>query len=60
MRISHGRVTEAPSENRTETFTGRVWADPVLRAEDEVGVSTVFFEPGARTNWHAHGIGQVL
>jgi len=59
MRIARGRAP-APSEQRTETFTGGVWADPVLAAEGEVGVNDVFFEPGARTHWHTHAIGQVL
>lgn len=59
MRIAKGRGG-ASSEQRTATFTGRVWADPILGAEDGVGVTAVFFEPGARTHWHAHEIGQVL
>jgi quercetin dioxygenase-like cupin family protein len=59
MRISHGRAG-GPSEQRGPTFTGRVWADPVLEAQDQVGVNNVFFEPGARTHWHRHEVGQVL
>lgn len=59
MRTAKGRAG-SPSEQRSATFTGRVWADPVLPAQDDVGVTTVFFEPGARTNWHTHAIGQVL
>jgi quercetin dioxygenase-like cupin family protein len=59
MRIARGRKG-APSEERGPTFVGRVWADPVLSAEDGVLVNTVFFEPGARTHWHAHDGGQVL
>jgi quercetin dioxygenase-like cupin family protein len=59
MRIARGRA-DAPSQKRDDTFTGRVWADPVLGAEGEVGVNDVFFEPGARTHWHTHTIGQVL
>ena len=60
MRIARGRASNAPSEERGATFTGRVWADPVLPPQDDVGVGSVFFEPGARTHWHSHGIGQVL
>jgi quercetin dioxygenase-like cupin family protein len=60
MRIAKGRAQGAASEERGPTFTGRVWADPVLAAEDGVGVNNVFFEPGARTHWHTHEIGQVL
>ena len=59
MRIAKGRA-HGPSEQRGETFTGTVWADAVLAAEDDVGVNNVFFEPGARTHWHTHAIGQVL
>ena len=60
MRIAKGRVAGAASEERGPTFTGRVWVDPVLAAEDDVSVNSVFFEPGARTHWHTHAIGQVL
>jgi quercetin dioxygenase-like cupin family protein len=59
MRISRGR-TGGPSEERGPTFTGRVWADPVLGAQDGVMVNNVFFEPGARTHWHRHEVAQVL
>jgi quercetin dioxygenase-like cupin family protein len=31
-----------------------------LAGEGDVGVTNVFFEPGARTHWHTHEIGQVL
>jgi quercetin dioxygenase-like cupin family protein len=60
MRVSRGRVAGAPSELRGSTFTGRVWTDPVLGLEDGVMAADVFFEPGARTHWHAHEVGQVL
>ena len=60
MRISRGRASARDSENRTETFTGTVWADPVLPTQDDVTVNTVVFAPGARTHWHRHGVGQVL
>jgi quercetin dioxygenase-like cupin family protein len=58
------RVSKAGSGKRSEqrgpTFTGRVWADPVLPAEDGIMVNNVFFEPGARTHWHTHAQAQVL
>jgi quercetin dioxygenase-like cupin family protein len=60
MRIARGRLPGAPTEERGATFTGRVWADPVLGDEDGVVVVNVFFEPGARTHWHTHEVGQVL
>ena len=59
MRIARGRAG-TPSEQRGPTFTGRVWADPVFAAEDGIMVNNVFFEPGARTHWHTHGVAQVL
>jgi quercetin dioxygenase-like cupin family protein len=59
MRVARGREG-APSEQRDATFTGRVWADPVLAAGGGIVVSDVFFEPGARTNWHTHEVAQVL
>ncbi len=42
-------------------FTGAVWMDasPAGPSPD-AGVFRVFFEPGARTNWHTHPEGQVL
>ena len=59
MRIARGRAGDR-SEKREDTFTGTVWADPVLGPQEDVGVNNVFFEPGARTDWHTHAIGQVL
>jgi quercetin dioxygenase-like cupin family protein len=59
MQIHRGRVDGKPSEQRDSTFTGQVWADGLLR-EDGVIVNTVMFPPGARTNWHVHGAGQIL
>jgi quercetin dioxygenase-like cupin family protein len=53
-------MTGSASEQRGATFTGRVWADPVLGAEDGVIVNNVFFEPKARTHWHTHEVAQVL
>jgi quercetin dioxygenase-like cupin family protein len=59
MRIAHGRAGQ-PSEERGATFSGRVWADPVMPAADGIMINNVFFEPGARTHWHTHGLAQVL
>lgn len=44
----------------TEYFTGSVRQDPVLEAPQpaRVRVVTVTFEPGARTAWHTHPLGQ--
>ena len=60
MQINHGRVAGIPSDLRGATFTGQVWAEPVLRDVPGVMVNTIFFPPGARTNWHTHERGQIL
>ena len=43
-------------------FTGTVRIDPVFSAEEpgRVAGSAVTFEPGARTAWHTHPLGQTL
>ena len=46
----------------SEYFTGDVWQDPVIEAEPpaRVQVLKVTFEPGSRTAWHTHPLGQTL
>lgn len=43
-------------------FTGRVRIDRIFNAPApaRVGLAVVNFEPGARTNWHTHPLGQTL
>jgi hypothetical protein len=60
MRVNRGREADTPSERRGPTFTGEVWAEPVLATGDGVTVNTVFFAPAARTHWHHHERGQIL
>lgn len=60
MQIFHGRQTSAKSESRGPTFTGQVWADPVMPTTAGVTINNVFFTPGARTFWHTHAQGQIL
>ena len=60
MKIVRGGRAGAPSELRSATFTGQVFADPVLAQTDGVLINSVFFSPGARTHWHSHDGGQVL
>jgi len=45
-----------------EYFTGNVRVDPLFQASDPVRVAgaSVTFEPGARTAWHTHPLGQTL
>ncbi|MEQ9261247.1 MAG: cupin domain-containing protein [Roseovarius sp.] len=47
---------------KAEWFTGRVWQDPVVEAPEPARVRAlrVTFEPGARTAWHTHPLGQTL
>ena len=46
----------------TEYFTGNVWQDPIIEADEPARVRAlrVSFEPGARTAWHTHPLGQTL
>jgi quercetin dioxygenase-like cupin family protein len=62
MQIIRGRAPETtPTQNRTETFTGTVWGDPVLPTTAEGNtINSVTFTPGARTYWHHHSGGQIL
>ena len=45
-----------------EYFTGTVRIDPLFQAADPARVAgaSVTFEPGARTAWHTHPLGQTL
>ncbi|HEY7297566.1 MAG TPA: cupin domain-containing protein [Xanthobacteraceae bacterium] len=45
-----------------EYFTGSVRVDPLFQAPDPARVAgaSVTFEPGARTAWHIHPLGQTL
>jgi quercetin dioxygenase-like cupin family protein len=60
MKLVHSRESGQPSEQRGATFTGTVWADPVLGGTDPAMITTVMVTPGARTHWHTHEIGQIL
>ncbi|PSC06893.1 cupin domain-containing protein [Alsobacter soli] len=45
-----------------DAFTGVVWQDPIIEAPGpaRVRAARVTFEPGARTAWHTHPLGQTL
>jgi quercetin dioxygenase-like cupin family protein len=52
-----------PSEKGSdEYFTGSVRVDPLFQAAGDARASGAYvtFEPGARTAWHTHPLGQVL
>jgi quercetin dioxygenase-like cupin family protein len=57
------RVGSQPSgKGPAEYFTGTVRMDPLFDRSDPARVSgaSVTFEPGARTAWHTHPLGQTL
>ena len=56
---SSSRPTKKAS---SEYFTGTVWQDPIIEAAEPARVRAlkVAFEPGARTAWHTHPLGQTL
>ena len=61
MKIT--RVGSQPSgKGPADWFTGTVRVDPLFQAPDPALVSgaCVTFEPGARTAWHTHPLGQTL
>lgn len=45
-----------------ENFTGNAWAAALVDNDSIYNtlVGNVFFEPGARSNWHIHPAGQIL
>jgi quercetin dioxygenase-like cupin family protein len=52
-----------PTKRAPETyFTGTVWQDAVIAAPEpaRINATRVTFEPGARTAWHTHPLGQTL
>lgn len=61
MKIIHGG-TQAAWAGPADWFTGRVRIDPLFSAEAPARASggSVTFEPGARTAWHTHPLGQTL
>lgn len=46
----------------SDWFTGTVWQDPIIEAPEPARIRgvRVSFEPGARTAWHTHPLGQTL
>ncbi len=54
--------TQASGKGPADWFTGVLRVDPLFQAPDPALVSgaSVTFEPGARTAWHTHPLGQTL
>jgi quercetin dioxygenase-like cupin family protein len=61
MEIRRGG-SQASGKGPEEWFTGAVRFDPLMQAPDPARVvaAMVTFEPGARTAWHTHPLGQTL
>ena len=57
--IAGDRPTKKAS---SDWFTGTVWQDPIIDAPSPARVRAirVTFEPGSRTYWHTHPLGQSL
>jgi quercetin dioxygenase-like cupin family protein len=54
--------SQPSSKGPAEYFTGAVRIDPLFQANAPARVAgaSVTFEPGARTAWHTHPLGQTL
>jgi quercetin dioxygenase-like cupin family protein len=54
--------SQASTKGSVEYFTGAVRVDPLFQAKSPARVVSawVTFEPGARTAWHTHPLGQTL
>ena len=54
--------SQPSSKGPADYFTGTVRIDPMFHADDPARVTgaSVTFEPGARTAWHTHPLGQTL
>jgi quercetin dioxygenase-like cupin family protein len=61
MDIKHSG-TQASLPGPRDYFTGIVRIDPLVEAPEpaRVRAACVTFEPGARTAWHSHPLGQTL
>lgn len=66
--VSQAQQTITPAAERPtligpgETFTGSVMVEPIFGASEHRNVSAakVTFQPGARSAWHTHPVGQTL
>ena len=54
--------SRASSEGPTQSFTGKVRVEPLFetKAPGRAQGVSVSFEPGARSAWHSHPLGQTL
>jgi quercetin dioxygenase-like cupin family protein len=58
----HVAGTFPTKQASADAFTGTVWQDPIVDAPPpaRIRANRVTFEPGARTAWHTHPLGQTL
>lgn len=54
--------TQPSQQGPDEYFTGTVRIDPLFQASEQASLSGAYvtFEPGARSAWHTHPLGQTL
>ena len=54
--------SQASRRGNPDWFTGTVWQDPIIEPPEpaRARAAMVSFEPGARTAWHTHPLGQTL
>jgi quercetin dioxygenase-like cupin family protein len=65
MDIEKKELTEIfpkGEKGSSETFTGNAYHTGLVDADSifTTAVGNVYFEPGARSNWHSHPAGQIL
>ena len=61
--MQHYKAGSRPTKQAPASyFTGTVWQDPIVEAPEPARIRAlrVTFEPGARTAWHTHPLGQTL
>lgn len=58
----HRKGSRPAVPGNAQWFTGSICMEPVIGAEPpgRPGSAIVTFQPGARTNWHTHPLGQLL
>src|SRR6187551_880133 len=58
LQAIFAKGAKGPAEN----FTGNAWNTPLVANDSTYNtvIGNVYFEPGARSNWHTHPSGQVL
>jgi quercetin dioxygenase-like cupin family protein len=61
IKITKAR-SQAPTKGSADNFTGQVKIEPLFQPNESSRTSgaMVTFEPGARTAWHTHPLGQIL